>query len=88
MTAQTATGHTRHGLTSLFLGAVVSERRKAEEGLRRSEAGLKEAQRVARLWQLDDRSSDRTTHLDRGILPHAEQIHRFPHRSIPSWRAS
>ena len=43
------------GLTSLFLGAVVSERRKAEEGLRRSEAGLQEAQRVARLgsWTMD-----------------------------------
>jgi signal transduction histidine kinase/DNA-binding response OmpR family regulator/integral membrane sensor domain MASE1 len=43
------------GLTGLCLGAVVSERRKAEAGLRRSEAGLKEAQRVARLgsWTLD-----------------------------------
>jgi signal transduction histidine kinase/CheY-like chemotaxis protein/integral membrane sensor domain MASE1 len=43
------------GLTGLCLGAVVSERQKAETELRRSEAGLKEAQRVARLgsWTMD-----------------------------------
>ncbi len=43
------------GLTSLLLGAVVSDRRKAEEKLRSSEAGLNEAQRVARLgsWTMD-----------------------------------
>jgi His Kinase A (phospho-acceptor) domain len=43
------------GLTALCLSAVVSERQKAEQELRRSEAGLKEAQRVARLgsWTLN-----------------------------------
>jgi signal transduction histidine kinase/DNA-binding response OmpR family regulator/integral membrane sensor domain MASE1 len=43
------------GLTSLCLGAIVSERRKAEAELRYSEAGLKEALKVARLgsWTLD-----------------------------------
>ncbi len=43
------------GLTGLCLGAVVSERWRAEQGLRRSEAGLKEAQRVARMgsWAMN-----------------------------------
>ncbi len=43
------------GLTGLCLGAVVTERWRAEQGLRRSEAGLKEAQRVARMgsWSMD-----------------------------------
>ncbi len=43
------------GLTGLCLGAVVSERKRAEGKLRKSEAGLKEAQRVARLgsWTMN-----------------------------------
>jgi diguanylate cyclase (GGDEF)-like protein/PAS domain S-box-containing protein len=43
------------GLTGLCLGAVVSEGKRAAEELRRSEAGLQEAQRVARLgsWTYD-----------------------------------
>lgn len=43
------------GATGLCLGAVVSEGKRAEEQLRRSEAGLHEAQRVARLggWTFD-----------------------------------
>ena len=43
------------GLTGLCVGAVVSERTKVEEDLRRSERGLKESQRVAHLgnWILD-----------------------------------
>ncbi len=43
------------GLTGLCIGAVVSERKRAERDLRRSESGLKESQRVARLgsWTLD-----------------------------------
>ena len=46
------------GLTGLCLGAMVTERKRAEEELRRSEAGLKEAQRVARLgsWTMDPRT--------------------------------
>jgi signal transduction histidine kinase/CheY-like chemotaxis protein/integral membrane sensor domain MASE1 len=43
------------GLTGLCLGAVVTERWRAEQDLRRSEAGLKEAQRVARMgsWSMN-----------------------------------
>ncbi len=43
------------GLTGLCLGAVVSERGRAEKEVRWSEAGLKEAQRIARLgsWTID-----------------------------------
>ena len=42
-------------LTGLCLGAVVSEGKRVQEELRRSEAGLQEAQRVARLgsWTYD-----------------------------------
>jgi len=42
-------------LTGLCLGAVVSERKRAEADLRKSEAGLKQAQKVARLgsWTWD-----------------------------------
>jgi diguanylate cyclase (GGDEF)-like protein len=43
------------GITGLCLGSVVTEGKRAEEDLRRSQAGLEEAQRVARLgsWTLD-----------------------------------
>lgn len=43
------------GLTGLCVGAVVSERRKAELEARLSAAGLKEAQKIARMgsWTLD-----------------------------------
>lgn len=43
------------GLTGLCLGAVVNEGKRAEQDLRTSEAGLQEAQRVARLgsWRLE-----------------------------------
>ncbi len=46
------------GLTGLCLGAIVTERRRAEEELRRSEEDLKEAHRVARLgsWTLDPKT--------------------------------
>lgn len=47
------------GLTGLCLGGVVTEQKRAEAGLRRSEAGLRYAQRVARMgsWSLDIRSN-------------------------------
>ena len=50
------------GLTGLCLGAVVAERKRAEAELRKSEAGLKEAQRVARLgsWTMDPRTQQVT----------------------------
>jgi CheY-like chemotaxis protein/integral membrane sensor domain MASE1 len=53
------------GLTGLCLGAMVTERRRAEEELRRSETGLKEAQRVARLgsWTMDPKT-ERVTWTD------------------------
>ncbi|MGC2194916.1 MAG: response regulator [Terriglobales bacterium] len=53
------------GLTGLCLGTMVTERKRAEEELRRSEAGLKEAQRVARLssWTMDPRT-ERVTWTD------------------------
>ena len=43
------------GITALCLGAVVSEGRQSDNDLRRSRAGLEEAQRVARIgsWTLD-----------------------------------
>ena len=43
------------GLTGLCLGAVVTERKKSEQELRLSEAGLKQAQGTARLgsWTMD-----------------------------------
>jgi diguanylate cyclase (GGDEF)-like protein len=43
------------GITGLCLGSVVTEGKRAEEDLRRSRAGLEEAQRVARLgsWTLN-----------------------------------
>jgi diguanylate cyclase (GGDEF)-like protein/PAS domain S-box-containing protein len=50
------------GSTGLCLGAVVSEGKRAEEQLRRSEAGLHEAQRVSRLggWSFDPKSGNVT----------------------------
>ena len=50
------------GLTGLCLGAVVSERKQGEEQLRRSEASLQEAQRVARLgsWNYNANTGDIT----------------------------
>jgi diguanylate cyclase (GGDEF)-like protein/PAS domain S-box-containing protein len=48
------------GLTALCLGAVVSDGKRAQEQLRRSEAGLREAQHVARLgsWTLDAKTEE------------------------------
>jgi diguanylate cyclase (GGDEF)-like protein/PAS domain S-box-containing protein len=48
--------------TGLIAGAAVSERQRAELALRGSEAGLKEAQRVARLgsWTLDSKTGQVT----------------------------
>jgi len=50
------------GLTGLCLGAVVSEGKRAQQELRQSEAGLYEAQRVARLgrWTYDPRTEQIT----------------------------
>ncbi len=58
------------GLTGLCVGAVVSERRRAERDLRHSEKGLKESQRVARLgsWTLD---------LSTGQVTWTEELHRM-----------
>jgi PAS domain S-box-containing protein len=46
------------GLTGLCLGAVVTERKRTEQDLRRNEAGLKQAQRIACLgsWTLDPKT--------------------------------
>ena len=50
------------GSTGLCLGSVVSEGKRAEQQLRRSEAGLHEAQRVARLggWTFDPQTGQVT----------------------------
>ncbi len=49
-------------LTGLCLGAAVSEGKRVQEELRRSEAGLQEAQRVARLgsWTFDAKTEELT----------------------------
>jgi diguanylate cyclase (GGDEF)-like protein len=50
------------GVTGLCVGAMVTERKRAERALQRSEAGLKEAQRVARLgsWTMDPKTEQTT----------------------------
>jgi len=83
------------GLTGLCMGAAVSERKRAERDLRRSEEGLIESQRVARLgsWTLDVRTGAvtwtselfRTFGLDPSVVPPPfSEHHRF--LSPDSWR--